>query len=160
MDGKHLNKIRLWINTTNEIIYSDNSYFDSYHIDESINCSKEEWIEKSFELYDLINEIIKKDKYEGMLCLLAIELNRKRKSKDLISNIDYNCIDKQSTPPEIYLLSIDNIDLLDDILLGTIKTSFDISKESTIFYKEKWNHGYDRYLWIIPNDYIRKREKI
>ena len=63
MDGKHLNKIRLWINTTNEIIYSDNSYFDSYHIDELINCSKEEWIEKSFELYDLINEIIKKDKY-------------------------------------------------------------------------------------------------
>ena len=91
---------------------------------------------------------------------LNLYLKQLLSDKDLISNIDYNCIDKQSTPPEIYLLSIDNIDLLDDILLGTIKTSFDISKESTIFYKEKWNHGYDRYLWIIPNDYIRKREKI
>ena len=39
-------------------------------------------------LIKIISLKIKKDKYEGMLCLLAIELNRKRKSKDLISNIE------------------------------------------------------------------------
>lgn len=152
MDGKYLNNICNWINRTKDLIDSDNSYFDSYHIDELVNCSKKDWIEKSVNVYNLMNDIIKNTNLENIICLLVITLNRKRKSKSVTSIVNYQCIDKQCTPPEIYLISTKNIEILEDILLNSVEVNVDGYKHSRFFYKEKFQYGFDRYLWFFPDD--------
>ena len=120
MDGIHQINIEDWIKRTAQFSVSDVLYFDSYHIDELLKCTKKEWLEKSFETYELIDSIIKQAGY-SISCALVIVLNRKRKSNVLVSKIDYTEINKQITPPEIYLIGSKNRSFWSDITSDSTK---------------------------------------
>jgi len=143
--------IQNWIEETKEHIESNILYSDSWHIDNLLGCSKKEWLSKSLKTYDMINSIIKERKYENIVCLLVIYLNRKRKSNTLVSKLEYDEISKQDTPPELYLVS-PNIKH-EEWILSMMKVRVDGYENYTTLYGEIWRSGFDRYLWFVPNEF-------
>ena len=144
--------IQKWIEETKEHIDSNILYVDSLHIDNLVGCSKNEWLSKSLKTYDMINMIIKERKYDNIVCLLVIYLNRKRKSNTLVSKLEYDEISKQDTPPELYLISSNNKSDK-EWLLSKTKVCVDGYENYTTLYSEVWRSGFDRYLWFVPNEF-------
>jgi len=142
--------IQNWVEEAKEHINSNNLYVDSWHIDDLVECSKKEWISKSIKTYDIINSIIKERKHENTVCLLVIYLNRKRKSNTLVSKLEYDEISKQDTPPELYLISSNNV-IYKEWLSSLMKVCVDGYENYITLYGEFWCSGFDRYLWFVPS---------
>ena len=93
---------------------------------------------------------LKEKNKKDITVLLVFTLNRSRQKGHVISQIDDFCFNKTEVPPEFYLVRRKYNDFFSYIKEKSQKITihnelFSIKK---IYYMEKWNHGFDRYLWV------------
>lgn len=151
MVGKFKIDLDEWIDTTWQKQQVDISYISTYHIDELlINNIKEQWINDSLDILNALECRLKEKNKKDITVLLVFTLNRSRQKGHVISQIDDFCFNKTEVPPEFYLVRRKYNDFFSYIKEKSQKITihnelFSIKK---IYYMKKWNHGFDRYLWV------------
>lgn len=100
MDGILNNKINQWI-----VEFSSSTIvWDSYHINElrEDRISKNEWIEKAFELF-LLCKTYKNQCNTNLALTLCFELNVTKSHCTIPLKLSRQCFSKTSTYPEVYV---------------------------------------------------------
>ena len=100
MDGQLTNRIEMWISSFEK----ENLVTDSYHIDEILNSpiSKNDWIQIGFELFSLIQKIIRKHN-SNIYVLLCYELNVTKNPRPFPQQLSPRLFVNTNCQPEIML---------------------------------------------------------
>lgn len=153
MVGKFKIDPHKWITDTWQKQQTDVSYISTYHIDELlVNNIKEQWIYNSLDILNTLECRVKETNKKDLVILLVFTLNRSRQKGHVISRIDNFCFNKTDTPPEFYLVNKRYYDFFSYIknkskrIVLNKDDPFRMKKE--VYYMEKWDHGFDRYIWI------------
>lgn len=142
-----------WIAVTYEKQQADICYVSSYHIDELLlKSTKAQWIDDSFCLLNVLESKLGDVKKKDMAILLNFTLNRSKKKNHVVNCIDDSCFNKIDAPPEFYLVNKGYDDFFSYIRQESQKIEMENNsfQMAEVYYMEKWNYGFDRYLWIWP----------
>lgn len=146
MDGLLMIDLNEWLAHTWQKQSVDRLYVSSYHTDELLlNDTKKEWNEEAFFLLRTLNHKLQKEYNGDMIVVLAITLSRTRKKGMIVTHLDYSNV---FTPPELYLVNKKNDDFFYCIKEKSQELKNDKFRGGRVYYMEKWDHGFDRYLWI------------
>ena len=163
MDGKLKVNLNEWITATWNLQKRDISFVDSLHIDELLqNSVRKNWIDDSISILEILNEKVKEVTCSKMVIVLSFTLNRSKEKNKIIKRINFSDFNKTETPPELYLVNTNNHNFFNYIQekAELIEIENIHIKKNKIYYMEKWDHGFDRYLWIYFKESLNCRTKI
>lgn len=151
MVGKFKIDVNDWLVATWQKQQVDVSYISSYHIDELlVNSVKAQWINDSLDMLDVLERKLKEVNKKDLIILLVFTLNRSRRKDRVLKWVDDSCFDKTDVPPEFYLVRKKYNDFFSYIEERSqkiiLENTFFQMKE--VYYMERWDHGFDRYLWV------------
>lgn len=150
MVGKLKINLDKWLSSTWHKQCKNIGYVSSYHTDELLASDmKEKWVDESIFILNILSHKLQGQYTEDLRIVLVFTLNRSRKKNSVVEQLEYNSYDKVFTPPEIYLVRRDNNEFFSYIKNKSQVIENNDFQGMQMYYMEKWNYGFDRFLWIL-----------